>query len=55
MIQWLIEQADISEQIILGDSVDYVSVSYNQGRRDAFLEVLKYIENNARSVQDRSE
>lgn len=55
MIEWLINQAVTSDK--LSDTDD----RYYEGRRDAFLDVLKYIEQNratpgtSRKLQDRSE
>lgn len=52
MIQWLIEQADISDKMMHEDGVDYTGYTYNQGRRDMCLEVLKYIEDNSRMLKE---
>ena len=52
MIAWLLEQAEISDKIMHEEGVEYTSYTYNQGRRDMCLEVLKYIEDNSRKLKE---
>ena len=44
MIAWLLNQMEISNQIMNDPNTEMVGYNYNSGRYDMCMEVLKYIE-----------
>ena len=44
MIEWLLNQMEISNQVMNNPDIDTNGYNYNSGRYDMCMEVLKYIE-----------